>query len=204
LVDQVKTPMEEEIKQENENIKEEQEITKEELLEKYSNLEKEYEAQKERCSKLESLLRVSNEKLVSLQKELEQLKEHYRKEREHLKKYAHEGIVKDILDVIDNFERAMAQFSNMESLDQNTKNILLGIDMIYKDLKNILKKHGVEELELKGQIFDPTIAEAVDTIQDDNLGPDEIVEVITKGYKLHDKVIRAARVVVNVAREEIT
>ncbi|MGC8677581.1 MAG: nucleotide exchange factor GrpE [Hydrogenobaculum sp.] len=194
--------MEEEIKQENHETK--NEITKEELLEKLSNLEKEYKAQKERCSKLESLLRVSNEKLVSLQKELEQLKEHYRKEREHLKKYGHEGLVKDILDVIDNFERAIAQFGSMESLDQNTKNILLGIDMIYKDLKNILKKHGVEELELKGQIFDPTIAEAVDTIQDDSLGPDEIAEVITKGYKLYDKVIRAGRVVVNVTREEIT
>jgi molecular chaperone GrpE len=194
--------MEEEIKQENHETQ--NEITKEELLEKLSNLEKEYEAQKERCLKLESLLRVSNEKLVSLQKELEQLKEHYRKEREHLKKYGHESMVKDMLDVIDNFERAIAQFGNMESLDQNTKNILLGIDMIYKDLKNILKKHGVEELELKGQIFDPTIAEAVDTIQDDNLGPDEIAEVITKGYRLYDKVIRAGRVVVNVAREEIT
>jgi molecular chaperone GrpE len=200
----VKSTMEEEIKQGNENIQEEQEITKEELLEKYSNLEKEYEVQKERCSKLEALIRASNEKLVSLNRELEQLKDHYRKEREQLKKYAHEGIVKEILDVLDNFERAMAQFQTIENLDSNVKNILIGVDMIYKDLKNILKKHGVEELELKGQIFDPTIAEAVDTIQDDNLGPDEIVEVITKGYKLHDKVIRAARVVVNVAREEIT
>jgi len=200
----VKTPMEEEIKQGNENIQEEQELTKEQLIEKLSYLEKEYEVQKERCSKLEALVRASNEKLISLNRELEQLKEHYRKEREQLKKYAYEGIVKDMLDVIDNFERAIAQFGNMESLDQNTKNILIGIDMIYKDLKNILKKHGVEELELKGQIFDPTLAEAVDTIQDDNFGPDEIVEVITKGYRLHDKVIRAARVVVNVAREEIT
>ncbi|ACG57881.1 GrpE protein [Hydrogenobaculum sp. Y04AAS1] len=196
--------MEEEIKQGNENIQEEQELTKEQLIEKLSYLEKEYEVQKERCSKLEALVRASNEKLISLNRELEQLKEHYRKEREQLKKYAYEGIVKDMLDVIDNFERAIAQFGNMESLDQNTKNILIGIDMIYKDLKNILKKHGVEELELKGQIFDPTLAEAVDTIQDDNFGPDEIVEVITKGYRLHDKVIRAARVVVNVAREEIT
>jgi molecular chaperone GrpE len=196
--------MEEEIKQGNENIQEEQEITKEELLEKYSNLEKEYEVQKERCSKLEALVRASNEKLVSLNRELEQLKDHYRKEREQLKKYAHEGIVKEILDVIDNFERAMAQFQTIENLDSNVKNILIGIDMIYKDLKNILKKHGVEELELKGQIFDPTLAEAIDTIQDDKLGPDEIVDVITKGYILHDKVIRPARVVVNVAREEIT
>jgi len=196
--------MEEEIKQGNENIQEEQEITKEELLEKYSNLEKEYEVQKERCSKLEALVRASNEKLVSLNRELEQLKDHYRKEREQLKKYAHEGIVKEILDVIDNFERAMAQFQTIENLDSNVKNILIGIDMIYKDLKNILKKHGVEELELKGQIFDPALAEAIDTIQDDKLGPDEIVDVITKGYILHDKVIRPARVVVNVAREEIT
>jgi molecular chaperone GrpE len=196
--------MEEEIKQGNENIQEEQELTKEQLIEKLSYLEKEYEVQKERCSKLEALVRASNEKLVSLNRELEQLKDHYRKEREQLKKYAHEGIVKEILDVIDNFERAMAQFQTIENLDSNVKNILIGIDMIYKDLKNILKKHGVEELDLKGQIFDPALAEAIDTIQDDKLGPDEIVDVITKGYKLHDKVIRPARVVVNVAREEIT
>lgn len=196
--------MEEELKQENEKSNVENEISKEELLEKLSNLEKEYEAQKERCSKLETLLRVSNEKLVSLQRELEQLKDHYRKEKEHLKKYGHEGLVKDMLDVLDNFERAITQFNSMESLDPNTKNILIGVDMIYKDLKNILKKHGLEELELKGQMFDPTLAEAVDTIQDENFGPDEIVEVTTKGYKLHDKVIRAGKVIVNISREEIT
>lgn len=188
-----------------EEVLETKDMSNEDLMQKLQDLEKECESYKEKALKLENTLKAINEKYVYLLKEHEQLKEHFKKENQYLRKYGHENLAKDIIDIIDNFERALAQFNNNPSLEEPTiKNILIGIEMIYKDFKNILKKHGIEELELKGQIFDPTIAEAIDTVQDDSLQFNEIVDVSLKGYKLHDKVIRAAKVVVNVANEEIT
>ncbi len=183
------------------------ETSNEEVLREQDELEQlkqEYESQQEKVSKLESLLRAVNEKYVTLSKEHEQLKDHFRKEKELLKKYGHEALIKDMLDILDNFERAMNQLKSLNTEDKTINNILIGIDMIYKDLKNTLHKHGLEEIELKGQIFDPTVAEAVETIQDENCGSNEIVDVLVKGYKLHDKLIRAGKVIVNISEEEIT
>ncbi len=193
--------MEDELREEVQNI---EELSKEELLRRLEELSSEYEAQKERYNKLENTLRVLNERQVSMSKELEQLKEHYRKETEYFRKYGHEKLVKDILDVIDNFERAILQFENISTEDPSVKSILIGIDMIYKDLKNTLKKHGVEEIDLQGQLFDPNLAEAIETVEDSSVAPDTVVRTTVKGYRLHDKVLRAAKVVVNISKEEIT
>ncbi len=194
--------MEEELRENAEDMY--QDISKEELVGKLEELSKEYEAQKEKYVKLENMLKTLNERQVSMAREVEQLKEHYRKELESLRKYGHEKLVKDMLDVIDNFERALEQLKSLNTEDSTIKSILLGIDMIYKDLKNILHKHGVEEIDLQGQLFDPNLAEAIETVEDDSLAPDTVVKTTFKGYRLHDKVLRAAKVVVNVSKEEIT
>ncbi len=200
--------MEDELKDVKDELQEASEESKEvqaeELLKKLEELSSEYEAQKQRYAKLENTLKILNERQVSMTRELEQLKEHYRKEMEHLRKYGHEKLVKDILDVMDNFERALEQFKSLNTEDPTVKSVLIGIDMIYKDLKNILHKHGVEEIDLEGQMFDPNLAEAVETVEDDSLAPDVVVKTSVKGYRLHDKLLRAAKVIVNISKEEIT
>lgn len=95
----------------------------------------------------------------------------------------------EILPVIDNFERAISA----DTADESFKS---GVVMIFNQLKESLKKIGIEEINPIGQQFDPNIANAVNQIEDENLGENEVAQVFQKGYRLGDKIIRYAMVVV--------
>ena len=95
----------------------------------------------------------------------------------------------DILPVFDNFERA----ASAESADETYKS---GVQMIFKQFEDMLTKLGVEVIDPTGQEFDPEIANAVNRIEDENLGENIVAQTFQKGYKIGDKVIRYAMVVV--------
>lgn len=95
----------------------------------------------------------------------------------------------EVIAVIDNFERAM----DAECSDENYKK---GVEMIYGQFTEVIKKLGVEEIEAIGQEFDPNLHNAVSRIEDENFGENTVCQVYQKGYKLGDKVIRCAMVVV--------
>ena len=95
----------------------------------------------------------------------------------------------DILPVFDNFERAVSA----ESTDETYKS---GVQMIFKQFEDMLTKLGVEVIDPTGQEFDPEIANAVNRIEDENLGENIVAQTFQKGYKIGDKVIRYAMVVV--------
>lgn len=119
-----------------------------------------------------------------------------RKENEvaEMKKYASEGIITKLLDNIDNLERA-------EQASVETKNfdaLVEGVNMILRNLRNLLTEEGVEELEAaEGVKFNPYEHQAMMTENVENLDNDVIVKVFQKGYKLKGKVIRPAMVTVN-------
>ena len=69
--------------------------------------------------------------------------------------------------------------------------------MIYSSLSSVLKNYGVEEISRKGEIFDPSLEQALLTDKVDELDDEVVLEVLQKGYKLHDRVVRAASVKVN-------
>ncbi len=98
-------------------------------------------------------------------------------------------ILSDILPVYDNFERALA----CECGDESFKK---GVDMIFSQFSDYLKKQGVEIIDPLGEEFNPETAQAVNQIQDDNLGENIVAQVFQKGYKLGDRIIRYAMVVV--------
>ena len=148
------------------------------------------------------------EVIEKLEKDLEEWKSSYtrklaefqnftkRKENEvaEMKKYASEGIITKLLDNIDNLERA-------ESASTETKNfdaLVEGVNMILRNLRNLLTEEGVEELEAaEGVKFNPYEHQAMMTENVENLDNDVIVKVFQKGYKLKGKIIRPAMVTVN-------
>ncbi|MBD5138187.1 MAG: nucleotide exchange factor GrpE [Ruminococcus sp.] len=95
----------------------------------------------------------------------------------------------EVISVIDNFERAMAA----ECSDESYKK---GVEMIYGQFTEVIKKLGVEEIDALGKEFDPNLHNAVSQVEDENFGENTVSQVYQKGYKLGDKVIRCAMVVV--------
>ncbi|MDR2511311.1 MAG: nucleotide exchange factor GrpE [Bacteroidales bacterium] len=132
-----------------------------------------------------------NDKLLRLYSEFDNYKKRSVKERLDLLNMASEGVIKALLPVIDDFERALSLVGNEEDKK--------GIELIYNKLLTILKAQGLEVIETKDKIFDPDFAEAIVQFPTENEGQKGIVsDEAEKGYMLKGKVIRYAKVVVNV------
>lgn len=119
--------------------------------------------------------------------EFDNYKKRVLKEKESLYSTITSDIVSDLLPIMDNFDTAL----QAEATDASFKE---GMQMIYNQLVETLKKLGVEEIICLNKTFDPNLEEAVMHIEDENFGEKEIVEVFRKGYKIGDKVVRHAMV----------
>lgn len=121
--------------------------------------------------------------------------ENYRKRADREKteffKYALAGTFKDLLPILDNFDRAL---DHAEEGDDFHKGVLL----IYKQLFDMLKKAGLRPIEDRGVTFDPNVHEAVIREENDSVPNQSVVEVLQKGYFLHDRLLRPALVKVAV------
>ncbi|MBR2712175.1 MAG: nucleotide exchange factor GrpE [Bacilli bacterium] len=122
----------------------------------------------------------------------EMINSNRRKDEEcnRLMKYKNEDMIMDLLQVVDNFERALS----VKSTDENYQK---GFDMIYAGLRSVLDKYEVKEIECLGLEFDPSLHQAVLTDHVEGKKDNEIIEVMQKGYTYKDKVIRPAMVKVN-------
>ncbi len=113
------------------------------------------------------------------------------KEREEFIRFSQEKLLKDLLPVLDNFERALA---HSESVD---KNVALGVQMIWKQLLDALTAQGLKRQSSLGLPFDPHLHDAIDEVEEE--GPEGvIVSEVLSGYLLHDRVLRPAKVRVRV------
>ena len=121
--------------------------------------------------------------------EFENYKKRSAKERDQLYNSIMGDIMTGILPVLDNLEKAV----QVETKDTGYKQ---GVELVYKQLQDLLKANGVEEIEAVGKTFDPELHEAVSSVIDENLGEKEIKEDYRKGYKIGDRVIRHSMVVV--------
>jgi len=124
--------------------------------------------------------------------DMENLKRRLKNEHENALKFMMQDFASDLLPVVDNLQRALAQETNEE-----TKSFLKGFEMITTQLLDILKKHGVEEIEALGKEFDPNLHQAVMMTSEEGVASNIITEELQKGYKLKDRVIRASLVKVN-------
>ena len=119
--------------------------------------------------------------------EFDNFKKRIVKEKDNMYQTVVSDVSSQMLPIIDNFEKAM----ETKTEDENFKN---GMEMIYVQLKELLKRLGIEEIEAIGKTFDPNLHEAVMHVEDEKYGEKEIVEELRKGYKLSDRVIRHSMV----------
>jgi len=133
------------------------------------------------------------DKFLRVYAEFENYKKRMEKEKSEFIKYANEGMIKDILVVVDNLERAIEQTKNHDQ----SEGVALGVEMILKQLKDILDKYGVKEMRAMGEPFDPRLHEAVIHEVADEYEENMVISELQKGYILKDRLIRPAMVKVS-------
>ncbi|OYD14182.1 nucleotide exchange factor GrpE [candidate division WOR-3 bacterium JGI_Cruoil_03_51_56] len=158
------------------------------------------------------------EKVGKLEQECAEYKDHYlraaadfenyrrrvQREFELVRQTVTEGLLTELLPVLDNFDRAIAAGCN----DASNETLRKGVELIHRQLKDVLAHYGLEEFSCMGEEFDPRRAEATSFVNTDGHEADVVVEEHYKGYTCYGKVIRPARVVVarpsqqSAAREE--
>ncbi|NFN86427.1 nucleotide exchange factor GrpE [Clostridium sporogenes] len=171
-----------------------EEIEKEEIIEdtedsnelKIKELEDMKNKLKEENKKLEGQMEEIKERLVRTIAEYDNFRKRTAKEKEDLYVSACEDVLKEVLPVLDNLERAA-------SVEGSVEDIKKGIHMTVKQFETSLEKLGVEEISTE-VAFDPNIHNAVMHVEDSNCGEKEIVEVFQKGYKKGEKIIRYSMV----------
>lgn len=129
-------------------------------------------------------------KYQRLMADFQNYKRRTEKEKNDIYAYANEKLILGLLEVIDNFERAVLS----ETADEKYAE---GMEMIFKQLKGVLEKSGLEEIKALGEGFDPNFHNAVMTEDNDRFESGSVTEVLQKGYTLNGKVIRPSMVKVN-------
>ena len=134
-----------------------------------------------------------NNKWMRALADLDNYKKRVERDRRRWAAAAREEIVLDLLEVVDNFERALAC---QEPAREEPDPFREGVELILKQLRDVLAKHGVVPIVTEGCEFDPTIHEAVGHVESDRCEPNEIVEETQRGYMLGDRPLRCSKVVV--------
>jgi molecular chaperone GrpE len=154
--------------------------------EELSPLEKELQ---ETRAKLEE----TEDRFLRLQAELQNIQKRNKRERETATRYRSQDLAKQLLPALDNLERALA----IEVEDEAGKNLKKGIEMVVESLNQALKAEGIEVIDPLGEPFDPNMHEAYTQVPADNdQESGTVAQVFEKGYKLHERVLRAAKVAV--------
>ena len=154
--------------------------------------------QKHNNKELENLKQTNallNEKIIRLNADMVNMKRRNEEEIAKAYKYDGEELIKELLPIVDNFERAI-MLDDANLTDELSK-FLSGFKMIYGNLLNILKEKGVTEIECLNLDFDPNTMQAVLTEHVDGIEPNKVIDVMQKGYIYKEKVIRPAMVKVS-------
>ena len=138
---------------------------------------------------LSELVKSLEEKILRAQAEIENVRKTSQKEVVKARIYASESLAKELLSPIDNLQRAL------EHSDQDVPKSLL--ELVLKEINQAFSNNNVKEINPVGEKFNPNFHEALSVQEDQKKDPDEILEVIQKGYSIEDRVIRPALVVVN-------
>ena len=146
-------------------------------------------------NELQEKVTALQEALLRNQAELMNFKRRKEEETSRLLKYANEDVILGFLPILDNIERAI----NMDddNLEDEVSKFLQGFKLMYKQIKDLLTKFEVKEMDCLGKEFDPTYHQAVTTGKDESKESGIILEVLQKGYMYKDKVIRPSMVKVN-------
>jgi molecular chaperone GrpE len=150
-------------------------------------------AEEENIETVKKSLEEANDKYVRLYADFENYKKVAARNKEELLKYANEDLITDILTVIDHLELALQHSPENEKSDS----LAQGVQLTLKELKNVLKKHGLVTIDALGKPFDPSVHHAMSQIEEDT-EENTVVKEFRKGYMLKERVIRAALVGVSI------
>ncbi|WP_349727967.1 nucleotide exchange factor GrpE [Peribacillus frigoritolerans] len=147
----------------------------------------------EKIAELEAKIEEMDNRYLRLQADFDNSRRRAKLDMEAAQKYRVQSIASDLVEALDNFERA----TKIEADNEQTKSLLSGMEMVYKAIIDALTKEGIEPISSVGEEFDPRLHQAVMQVQDENFGSNIVVEEFQKGYILKDRVIRPAMVKVN-------
>ncbi len=125
--------------------------------------------------------------------EMDNFRKRVNREREDDRKYSNFGLISDLLPAIDNLQRAI----DVVSSDESAASVLQGVEMVLKQFEEILIRNGAEFIDAQGQPFDPNLHEALQQRPTEDVPPMTVVEVLERGVKIHDRVIRPSKVIVS-------
>lgn len=148
-------------------------------------------------SKLQSEISALNDALMRTMAESQNIQRRLRNQMEQDRKYANESLIKEMIPVLDNFDRSIAAAQRGASPEA----VIDGVIAVDKSLRRALEQFGLTRLEVVGKQFDPVIHEAVVAVETTDVAPDTVTDELEAGYILADRVVRPARVRVSKAPE---
>ena len=173
----------------NEELLQDENATTEEVIEEIA--EEVVEISNEEA--LELKVNELEDQLLRVQAEMINMRNRNQKDRELAAKYRSQDLAKELLPAIDNLDRAL----EIDVTDEHGENLKKGIEMVRNSLTNALNSVGVEEIKSLGEVFDPNLHQAVQTMPaSEEQAVDEVIHELQKGYKLHDRVLRPSMVIV--------
>jgi molecular chaperone GrpE len=141
-------------------------------------------------------LQIFQDKYVRLAAEFENYKRRAQRDQSDAIRYANESLLKNLLSTIDNLERAIQSGKDAGA----TGALLEGVELTHKQFLETVGKLGVRQISSTGNVFDPTMHQAVAQVESDTTEPNTVIEEFQKGYFLHDRILRPA--MVTVAKEK--
>ena len=139
-----------------------------------------------------SQLQDAEERVLRAQAEIENVRKRGRREYEDLLRYGEMNLLRDILPVLDNIERAIEASESTTDVETLRK----GFRMTASQIEKLLESHGCETIKTENEVFDPTVHEAISQQPGNGADPGTVIGVTSRGYVLHDRVVRPAQVIV--------
>lgn len=130
---------------------------------------------------------------VRSQAENDNMKKRFQKEKEDLARYSNESLIKQLLSVADNLEKAITHSKDGKSIDSLRE----GVELTLKGLMDTLEKGGLQPVKAAGESFDPNFHEAVSGLEDDTVEPGTVLQELQRGYLLNQRLIRPAKVIIS-------
>jgi molecular chaperone GrpE len=149
----------------------------------------------EKLARTEQALVAQQDEVLRTRAEMQNLRRRTEMDIEKAHKFGQERLVNELLSVIDNLERALQAVTDKD--DQAVRPLYEGVELTLKGFLGALEKFSVAQLDPHGQAFDPLVHEAMTTQENPDVEPNTVIAVMQKGYTLHGRVIRPARVVVS-------
>lgn len=136
------------------------------------------------------------DRLLRSRADIDNFRKRTEREKQDFYRYALADIMRELLPVLDNFERALAVKA------QSAEDILIGVDLIYKQLSDVLSKAGLRSIDEEGVPFDPSVHEAVARDEESTFPAHSVASILQKGYMLNERLVRPAMVKVSTGSTE--